>query len=784
MRPRSDYTEITVMAGPRRGEGPDLPTPPEPGVGGGNVEVTVVAGPDFLPTRVVPADQGTVRAETTEPQDSGEPPCPPDLDLLGMIGEGAMGQVLLARDRALRRRVAYKRLRAELTQQREIAHRLLAEAQITAQLDHPNVVPLYFLEQGQGQTLGYVMKLVEGETLAALIEQARRAVGSGRPLAPALRRESLLEHFLKVCDAVAFAHAKGVIHRDLKPANIMVGRFNEVYVMDWGIARVLNLPDVLPGDAEKPVQDALDTSEEGRGATVYGSLIGTPKYMSPEQARGEIDRLDPRSDLYSLGLILYELVCLRPAFGGFGSDSVMERVRRGERAPVVAPSRRLAVPPELQAIIDKATRAKPEDRYPHVAAMARDLRGFLRGEPVSVLPDTPLRRTLRWIGQHRQVVLNLFLATLLLGSLATGALWYRHMAAMEEVRDRRELTMRYLSLASARAQGVVQHFTRILGHLEGLSVAAELALEFGEATDARTYTGDDFDSPSTRPGDLAGSHHYPGRPISTEHPVAFFPPDDADPTTEQKVRRLVALKPLLQRIFLEANGERDVHLSGPRVREMLDQGAIDVRWLGIALREGALVGYPGLGGFRAGYDPTQRPWYRQALPERGSMVCGEPFLDAQSPILDLACSVALYSSAGEFLGVAYVELPLAAGVAKLLDAPDLPQTRALLLDDRGQVLVEVGDDGAEPGGWEPLHLYRDEAIVEAARVGRSGLQERVDGERSLWVIHVYLPELKWTYVTELYAWGVKDPHADGKGTRPRRPSPPSSNEVTPREHPN
>jgi hypothetical protein len=144
----------------------------------------------------------------------------------------------------------------------------------------------------------------------------------------------------------------------------------------------------------------------------------------------------------------------------------------------------------------------------------------------------------------------------------------------------------------------------------------------------------------------------------------------------------------------------------------------------------------------------------------------------------------LYSSAGEFLGAAYVELPLAAGVARLLNAPDLPQARALLLNDRGQVLVEVGEDGAEPGGWEPLHRYQDEAIVEAARVGRSGMQERVDGGRSLWVLHVYLPELKWTYVTELYAWGIRDPHADGKGARPSQPSSPSVNQVTRRPHPN
>ena len=315
--------------------------------------------------------------------------------------------------------------------------------------------------------------------------------------------------------------------------------------------------------------------------------------MSPEQARGEIDRLDPRSDLYSLGLILYELVCLRPAFGGFGSDSVMERVRRGERAPVVAPSRRLAVPPELEAIIDKATRAKPEDRYPHVAAMARDLRGFLRGEPVSVLPDTPLRRTLRWIGQHRQVVLNLFLATLLLGSLATGALWYRHMASMEEVRDRRELTMHYLSLASARAQGVVQHFTRILGHLEGLSVAAELALEFGEATHRPhlhhrrlrfpngTTGGPCREPPLPRP---AHQHRAPRRVLSPRRGGS----QNGTKGPSARCAEAAAAADLL-----EANGERDVHLSGPRVREMLDQKAIDVRWLAIALHEGALVGYPG-----------------------------------------------------------------------------------------------------------------------------------------------------------------------------------------------
>ncbi len=753
-----DQPEKTVVASPRQGPQRD-PLPSGPAASAGDdVEVTVLAdlGPQGTVVRAAQRCPGL--ADTASLPQAQGPACPQGLDLLGTIGEGAMGQVLLARDRILRRKVAFKRLRAELRQEPEIAQRLLAEAQITAQLDHPNVVPLHSLVQDHARPLGYVMKLVEGETLAALIEQARAAVGVGRPLSPALRRESLLEHFLKVCDAVAFAHAKGVIHRDLKPANIMVGRFNEVYVMDWGIARVMEMPDLLPASPEERVHCVRESADPGTDATVVGTLIGTPKYMSPEQARGEIDRLDPRSDLYSLGLILYELVCLRPAFGGPDFGTVLDRVRRGERAPISAPSSRLAVPRELRAIVEKATRAEPRDRYPDLAALARDLRSFLRGESVRVLRDTSLRRTLRWIGRHRQAALNLFLATLLLAALATGALWYRHTAAMERIHDRRELTMHFFDLASARAHHIVQYFTRTLGLLEGLSVGAELALEQDEATQGRIYTVDDFGSSSARPADAAPTRHSAGLPISTEHPVVVLPKGGMDPGTDLKVGRLVALTPLFQRIFLEANGERDGGISGSKVRVTLDDEDIEIDWLGVALREGAMVGYPGSADYPDDYDPTQRPWYLQALTAEGTKACGDPYADAGSNALVMSCSVALYSREGELLGVAGLDLPLAHGVARLLVARDLPQVRALLLNDRGQILVEVGTGRAGSGAVAgTLPTYEDETLVDAVRGGRSGLLERVDGRRSLWVIYIYLPELNWTYVAELLAWGREEP---------------------------
>jgi hypothetical protein len=290
-------------------------------------------------------------------------------------------------------------------------------------------------------------------------------------------------------------------------------------------------------------------------------------------------------------------------------------------------------------------------------------------------------------------------------------------------------------------------------------------LELGGESDSPLYTSGDFDSPDAQPPGLAASPHYAGPPIDTEHPVVVLPPGGADPAAMVKVRRLLALTPLLQGILLEANGEPpEEGVSSARVRETLGRETIAIHWLGVALREGPLVGYPGFGGFPADYDATRRPWYLQALPAKGQRVCGEPYRDSVFPVLEMACSVALYSRSGALLGVASLELPLAGGVARLLESTQLPQHRALLLNDRGEVLLEVGEHGAETGGL--LQPYGDETVVQAARAGRSGLQERTDGGRPLWVFYIYLPELGWTYVTELHAWGVKDPDRQGRRADP------------------
>jgi len=345
---------------------------------------------------------------------AGEPaPAAARYEVLRRLGAGGMGEVLAARDRSLRRVVAYKRLLPEASGRASVLGRFVAEAQITSQLDHPNVVPIYGLELNEDGSLAYAMKMIEGVELADLLRDASRAEaasagGAAAPTsgAPPLDLSQRLEIFIKVCDAMSFAHSRGVLHRDLKPANVMVGRYGAVYVVDWGIARLMGARGGAhdPGDegAEPATKDADDATR-----TRVGQALGTPAYMSPEQAQGRNDELDATSDVFTLGLILQEVVTLQRARAGAGVVEVLLAAAEGTRNPIVhIGGRRVA--PELHAIIAKATALAPAERYASVEELAADVRRYLKGEAVSARRDTWLQRVGRWIAKNRTKALLVF----------------------------------------------------------------------------------------------------------------------------------------------------------------------------------------------------------------------------------------------------------------------------------------------------------------------------------------------------------------------------------------
>jgi eukaryotic-like serine/threonine-protein kinase len=304
--------------------------------------------------------------------------------LVKRLGSGGMGVVYLAEDTILGRRVALKVLDVPDTSG-ELEARLQREASILATLEHPGMVPVHdagTLADGRGF---YAMKFVEGTRLDRLDAQKETLF-------------DLLRIFMRICETVSFAHARGVLHRDLTPGNIMIGSFGEVLVMDWGVAKILSSTsergvDKLP-KRNKTVRNV--TPSAALLQTEHGTVLGTMGYMSPEQARGEIESLDVRSDIFSLGAILQFLLTKT------SSESS---------------------PPPLSAISKKAMSPDRANRYESCSALGRDVGRYLDGLPVSAYPETIFTKLFRWGSKYRMAI-GLVLTYLLVRTLLL--LWYRH----------------------------------------------------------------------------------------------------------------------------------------------------------------------------------------------------------------------------------------------------------------------------------------------------------------------------------------------------------------------
>jgi eukaryotic-like serine/threonine-protein kinase len=283
-------------------------------------------------------------------------PLPSHLRVLPELGRGGMGRVHPATDRNLLRHVALKRLDPTLAEAPHHRDGFIAEAQITGQLEHPNIVPVHELGFDERGAPYFTMKLVQGRSLDHWLRDPEHALGSSA------RLEVGLEILLKVCDAVAYAHHRGVIHRDIKPGNVMVAGFGQVYVMDWGLALVMRTAPEYP----PPRRD------EGSG------WVGTLEYMSPEQARGIPGEVDERTDVFGIGALLYEIVSGKPPYGNVEPARLHERVQAGAVVPIDAATPGLGLSRHIRAIVDRATHPDPRRRYQSVRELRDALRAFLR----------------------------------------------------------------------------------------------------------------------------------------------------------------------------------------------------------------------------------------------------------------------------------------------------------------------------------------------------------------------------------------------------------------------
>ncbi len=334
--------------------------------------------------------------------------------------KGGLGIVYVALDGELKREVALKEIKPEYADNLASQARFLLEAEITGGLEHPGIVPVYGLGAYEDGRPFYAMRFIKGDSLKDAIAAFHADPTLKRdPGARALALQKLLRRFLDVCNAVAYAHSRGVLHRDLKPDNVMVGRYGETLVVDWGLAKAVGrsgeeVASTLPEATLNP------SSASGSAETVPGSVIGTPAYMSPEQAAGRLDLLGPASDVYSLGATLYALLTGRVPFE---NPDLFLKVERGE-----FPRPRETTPwldPALEAICLKAMALKPESRYASPRALADDVERWIADEPVAAYPEPFTRRARRWAKKHRTSLTTAMATALVAALLIGGFAWQR-----------------------------------------------------------------------------------------------------------------------------------------------------------------------------------------------------------------------------------------------------------------------------------------------------------------------------------------------------------------------
>jgi len=366
-------------------------------------------------------ESGTRAVQTTQPSNYDR------YEITRQLAKGGMGEVYLAVDHQLHRHVALKVMTPEVAANKDLADRFTQEALVLGRLDHPHIVPIHDLGKDTQERNYYAMKFVRGTTLKEVLHALRQGQASVVERYPLPR---LLDVYSKVCDAVAYAHSKGIIHRDLKPANIMIGEFGEVMVMDWGISKILNQPEssILPEESSN--------SKEG---TRYGTIMGTPSFMAPEQAAGQLEAINERTDIYSLGAILYNILALRPPITGSSTDAqVIERIQSGQITPPIVYNNDLnnvtvplhcpdhRIPEALSAVAMQALSKEQSNRYADVHSLQRDVAAFTAGYAPKAEKAGLFRQMRLTVRRHALLAAASSVIILLTLAFASHAYWNEH----------------------------------------------------------------------------------------------------------------------------------------------------------------------------------------------------------------------------------------------------------------------------------------------------------------------------------------------------------------------
>lgn len=590
-----------------------------------------------------------------------------------VIAHGGQGTVFRVEDLSLHRAAALKTLSQASGGTRK---RYIEKIQLMAQLDHPAIIPVYGLCGDREERLHIAMKLVDGKNLRDYL----RKLNSTYAMLPAsllrynekksLRRR--LHIFQKVCEAVAFAHHKGVVHRDLKPENIMVGRFSEVYVVDWGMACCSGM-------------ESQQSSSSG---------IGTVHYSAPELLLN--NGCDKRMDIYSLGLILFSLAYLKQAYPG-DADVAAEAVKQGRMGTF---RHRFDVPVarDLEKIIRKAAAFDPQERYQSVEALMRDVEAFLSDEEVSANPDSPLGRCLRGLMRRRKLLVSVsVLAVLFALTACLLFLWQAlQTRTMQQIRDRALLRVNLNGITAATEfENRIRVFTELV---HGLRREIEIYLfrNLPPEPIGRFYNYRDGSLPEKAPPNFRYAPAYHQK-ISFDEFVYKTPDDLPLPGQEKMLEKIAPLKASLRKLILDNPGEL---ISRPGNHQDREEDARKyakptVGFAFISLKNGLHITYPFHDDYKPAYDPRQRQWYIDTMNSQDySTHWTAPYIDNGSTgDIIITCSTKFFDHNEKFAGCIGMDIVLGRMIDLLLQSGNSGAyvKSKILIDRDNRVVTDTSD---------------------------------------------------------------------------------------------
>jgi serine/threonine protein kinase len=734
-------------------------------------------------------------------------------DLRGLLGQGGMGSVFIAQDRRLGRVVALKVLREEYDRDADLLRRFALEAQVGAQLEHPNIVPLYSLERADNGGPAFAMQLVEGTTMAQYLTDAAAAPKQARAPNGEYALKKRLTKLLGACDAMQFAHARGVIHRDLKPENIMLGAHHEVYVMDWGLARVVvspeatddanegNMPapsswDLAPTLApsmssaskhsESQVQltqpaalaqaspelaatmlpesapAAAATSGSLERATQHGMVFGTYQYMPPEQAMGLVDQVGPAADQYALGLLVLELGTLRPARPIAMMEAQIQAILNQYSGTEDVDGKRLD--PALLAIVERATQAEVAQRYPSVEALAEDVRRFIRDEPVSVYREGGAKRALRLAARHPIAVIAALSAVLILGATAVIASLAQSAATARRAADDLDGLKRLLVAVHSRAHEVDVRLSDYALSLERVgAVAGEILSHETKADPAAVKAIADAPLPVLRWNERSQAHLSFHAGLITWAGRAH---GAAAPSSLPAAKRILAWQ---QEALVAALPAGVIAPTEAAQADALEAGKSPFLRIFLGLPDGVYAQFPARD-LPDSYDARKRQWYRMALAAR-SLRWHPPIAGPAAKTLRLPALLPIRRGE-QVLGAVGVDV-LVEELAETLLLPDMPGfVDAYLVTEQRKVAVrrglsrEVLKPGVDHDADVVLPSLANAALGTRIAAGEEGGYVAA-GSRLLLFVKLVSPA--WYYVAEFERapyLSHKTPAGNSVGTTP------------------